>query len=648
MDDEFQVWLGHVGKERPMRQDLHRAINQASGGRRSAGKGRSQFTGNRIGRGGALGRMLGGSGYGDAARARRVIVKARFVKLAGKGMKAAVAHLSYLQRDGTTREGERGALYGRDTDIADGKAFLERGAGDRHQFRFIVAPEDGAQYEDLKPLTRRLMQDMERDLGTSLEWVAVDHFNTGHPHTHIAIRGIDDRGKDLIIARDYISRGIAARASDIVTRDLGPRSELEIREARRAEIAAERFTKIDRTLVRDLDDKGLAPAWHRDPMEQSLRAARLGTLSRMGLAVEEENGRYRLDPDLEQNLRAIGRRGDIIATMHEKLRSRPGILPQDYAIHDPDKDGAIVGRVVGRGLSDEHRDRHYMIVEATDGRSHYVDLGHELADGAMRDRLVRVTEAAVGVRKADRTIDEIARVSDGAYSSVHHGLYDQRASRTLIEAHVRRLEALRRGGIAMERRADGAWKIPGDYIEQVREYEQRQARLRPVQVQVLAEQPLERLARHDGPTWLDEQCLSREPESLKGHLGGEVRTALQQRRQWLIEQGLAEQEGNTIRYQANLMANLRQRELRRVAGQLSEELGLNYVPGRDGQIEGTLRRAVQVGGEKFAVVEKSKEFTLVPWRPVLEKQIGRYISGIQREGTINWTFGRGRGPEIDF
>ena len=53
-------------------------------------------------------------------------------------------------------------------------------SGDRHQFRFIVAAEDGAEYQDLKPMIRRLMAQAEKDLGTKLDWVAVNHFNTGH------------------------------------------------------------------------------------------------------------------------------------------------------------------------------------------------------------------------------------------------------------------------------------------------------------------------------------------------------------------------------------------------------------------------------------------------------------------------------------
>lgn len=647
MDDNFLVWLGHIGQERSFRNALRRAVNQAGGGRRTSGSGKARFVGSRIGRGAATGRVLANRDVFGASRARRVIVKARYVKLAGKGGKAALAHLRYLQRDGTTREGERGTLYGPEADVADGKAFLERGAGDRHQFRFIVSPEDGQHYEDLKSLTRRLMQDAEKDLDTRLEWVAVDHYNTGHPHTHVIVRGVDDRGKDLVIARDYISRGIAARASDIVSLDLGPRTELEIREARRSEISAARFTQLDRSLLTSLDDQGLAPAWHRDPFEQSVRAARLGTLARMGLAVEEEKGRYRLDPDLEGVLRTMGKRGDIIATMHERLKARPELAPHEYAIFDPGKDRAIVGRVQARGLSDEHQDRHYMIVEATDGRTHYVDLGQELADGAMQGRLVRVEQARFGTRIADRNVAEIAAANGGIYSVSKHLAHDRTARREFAETHVRRLEAIRRAQGGVERQLDGTWKIPEDHLKRVEQYELRLAQNRPVKVEVLAERPLEQLVQHDGPTWLDRQCIARDPEQLQGRLGGEVRGALQQRRQWLIEQGLAEQEGSTVRFRANLLANLQQRELRRVAGQLSEELGLPFAENRHAHVEGTYRRAVQIGGEKYALIEKSREFTLVPWRPELEKHLNQQVSGLVRGAGITWRRGIDRGgPEL--
>src|SRR6266545_2276361 len=140
----------------------------------------------RIGRGQAVADRLKrtASERGSDARMRRVVVKARIVRLK-VGSRAADAHVRYLQRDGTTRDGER---YGAETDAADGKAFTERGGEDRHQFRFIIAPEDGDRLSDLRTFTRDVMRQMEEDLGTRLDWVTVDHFNTGHPHSHVIVR----------------------------------------------------------------------------------------------------------------------------------------------------------------------------------------------------------------------------------------------------------------------------------------------------------------------------------------------------------------------------------------------------------------------------------------------------------------------------
>ncbi|RWF38392.1 MAG: conjugal transfer protein TraI, partial [Mesorhizobium sp.] len=216
-----------------------------------------------------------------AFRQRRVIVKARVVKLAGKGADGARAHLRYLQRDGVTREGEPGELYGADSGRVDGKAFIDRADGDRHQFRFIVAAEDGIEYDDLKALTRRLMAQMQEDLGTKLDWVAVDHFNTGHPHSHIIVRGRDDRGENLVIAREYISSGIRERAAELVSLDLGPRTDREIELRLRREMEQERFTSIDRRLLSMRDDDGLVSPGGPDAIRQTLHQGRLRKLERM-------------------------------------------------------------------------------------------------------------------------------------------------------------------------------------------------------------------------------------------------------------------------------------------------------------------------------------------------------------------------------
>jgi hypothetical protein len=162
-----------------------------------------------------------------APGSRRVIVRARYSRQLAGDLGAAKAHLRYIQRDGITRDGGPGQLYDATIDQADGNAFLDRSKRDPHQFRFIVSPEDSSRLQDLKPFIRDLMRQMEQDLDTKLDWVAIDHFNTGHPHTHVVIRGRDDQGRDLVIARDYIGHGVRARAQALMTLELGPESELE-------------------------------------------------------------------------------------------------------------------------------------------------------------------------------------------------------------------------------------------------------------------------------------------------------------------------------------------------------------------------------------------------------------------------------------
>jgi hypothetical protein len=142
---------------------MRRDGGRGSGGNRP-GKGRCC----RIGRGQAAADRLKHSAEqrGSSERMRRVVVKARIVRLK-RTSKGADAHLRYLQRDGTTRGGERGRLYGPETDAADGKEFVEHGREDRHQFRFIVAPEDGDRLSDLRGFTHDVMGQMAQDLEQS-------------------------------------------------------------------------------------------------------------------------------------------------------------------------------------------------------------------------------------------------------------------------------------------------------------------------------------------------------------------------------------------------------------------------------------------------------------------------------------------------
>jgi type IV secretory pathway VirD2 relaxase len=239
--------------------------------------------------------------------------------------KAVDAHLRYLEREGVTREGVKGRCYSALENEADGQAFIERGRDDRHQFRFIVAPEDSAEMGNLRGFTRDLMRKMEADLGTELDWIAVDHDNTGHPHTHVIVRGVLDDGRILNIAGDHIARGVRHRAQQLLTLELGPQTEIELRRKLASEVGAERWTRLDKMLAAEQREHGmidLRPGEGASYLVRENRTSLIGrarALERYGLASEIEPGQWQVSDRAETVLKELGERNDIIKTLHRAL-----------------------------------------------------------------------------------------------------------------------------------------------------------------------------------------------------------------------------------------------------------------------------------------------------------------------------------------
>jgi type IV secretory pathway VirD2 relaxase len=309
-------------------------------------------------------------------RSRLVTVKTRFVRHTARSAPLG-AHLGYLRREGVTRDGEKARLFGAEIEDADPKAFADRCEKDRHHFRFIVSPEDAADMADLKGFTRELVGQMEKDLGAKLDWVAVDHWNTQHPHVHIMVRGVAENGQDLVISRDYIKEGMRARAQDLVTQELGLRSDLDIRHALERQVEAERWTQIDRQLVRDAGRHGvidLAPETERQPDPfDSLKVGRLRHLESLGLAHQIGSGQWTMDEAAETTLRELGERGDIIKRIHRGLSER-GIerATASYVLSGESLDVPVIGRLVDRGLDDELKGTAYAVIDGVDGRTHHI------------------------------------------------------------------------------------------------------------------------------------------------------------------------------------------------------------------------------------------------------------------------------------
>ena len=385
-ENEFRIRPGRIRSTRA--QQTRPFIAQALAAAKKAGGGVS-----RSGRVSSPNRSRFGRGQRATVQANRLIsnrtrgavVKARVVRHGARSAPMGT-HLDYLRRDGVTRDGEKARLFGPGTEDADGRAFAERCGDDRHHFRFIVSPDDAPHVTDLRSFTRDLVSQMETDLGTPLDWVAVDHWNTAHPHVHLIVRGVRDDGQDLVISRDYIKEGMRDRARDLITQELGPRTDHDIRRTLESQIEAERWTQLDRQLVRDAGKFGivdLAPPAGRQPDEfHALKVGRLRTLEILGVAGQVGPSQWFIKPEAETVLRELGERGDIIKRMHRALTER-GIDrgSASYVLAGESLDVPIIGRLVERGLDDELRGSAYAVVDGVDGRTHHIKLPHLDAAG---------------------------------------------------------------------------------------------------------------------------------------------------------------------------------------------------------------------------------------------------------------------------
>jgi type IV secretory pathway VirD2 relaxase len=569
-DDDLHVRLGRIrsrgSRSRPFIAQALAAAEKAGG---LAHPSRTARAG-KFGRGRAA--SLSASHLTD--RSRRVVVKARVVRHRVNRAPLS-AHLTYLRREGVTKDGAAGHMFDAEQDDTDHRAFAERCESDRHHFRFIVSPDDATELSDLKTFTRDLMAQAQRDLGTRLDWVAVDHWNTEHPHVHVIIRGRADDGQDLVISRDYIREGMRARAEGLVTRELGPRSEQEIRRSLEGEIEAERWTRLDQALAREAGRNGaiidLRPDRYRKGDDlQTIKIGRMMRLERLGLAHQAGVGQWTLAENAEPTLRALGERNDIIKRIHRGLAEHGWErATSSFVLTSEAEPSPVIGRLVARGLNDELAGTAYAVIDGIEGRAHHIRL------------------------------PDLDAAGDSA---------------------------------------------PGSIVE-LRRYEDSKGRQR-VALAVRSDLTIEAQVKANGATWLDRQLLARGATSLSdGGFGREVHEAMDVRVEFLISEGLARRQGQRVIFIRDLLNTLRRRELDAASPQLSAETGLPcHSVAESESIVGVYRQRLSLASGRFAMIDDGLGFSLVPWTPSLERQLGRRVSGVVRSGgAIDWSFGRKRG-----
>ena len=612
------------------------------------------------------------------AWSRRVMVKVSIVKMAGKGFGAQRAHLKYIERDGVGEDHERGILYSdreqtlsgnweidREIDESDRDSleqdrelftpadFLARSKDDRHQFRLIISPEDSHNMTDLKRFSCDLVRQMEKELGTKLDWVAANHYDTAQPHIHMVIRGKRDNGRDLVMPPDYITHGIRSQAQELVTMELGPINEFELQQRRWDGIYKERLTFLDRKILSlsENHEIDLTTEKARLTVDRHLLRDRLSRLTDMGLAVPLGKGRWRLDPEMSSTLKRMGERGDIIKQLSKSLRKKELLrLVDSRSVYDPaDREAqTLTGRIIDKGTHGDLHQKGYVVIDSLDGRAVHVDIGsNEKLAGLKSGMIISVEPHAWEPKPSDRTIETVARQNDSLYGYKAHNRVDRSVRIKYVEAHIRRLLALERANI-VKRMETGEFRIPEDYLERCAAHEFEKAKRQGSEIRIESKLSLQEQIQTRGRTWLDYQLRDhpeQDPHSSTfstDSFGKDLQQARQARRQFLFEQGITQSMETPITDQH--LYRLEAMDIHDAAKAFSREYDMSFNNDfKRGRVEGKLLGSIERPSGKYAVLQRAREFSLVPWDDALNRQRGRHISGQMIGHSIRWECGRDRG-----
>jgi hypothetical protein len=358
--------------------------------------------------------------FGSNPRAQRATVKMLSRFHGAKSGSGLAKHGNYLTRDSASKDGERGTFFSAQQEQVDGRTVTKEWEEDRHHFRLILSPENGYDIADMRAYVRDVMQRIERDVGTKLDWIAIEHHNTDNPHAHILFRGKDEQGQDLILRREYIGYGIRQRASEAATDLLGLRTEREMEQAREKEVQAERFTSLDRTIERHMDEKHVIDVspdarigWRKS--DRPLVIGRLQWLEGMDLAEKIHGTKWQLEGDFKQQLMELGAHHDIIKQLYGSLGNK-----SMYVSREPITQ-AVSGEVVAVGRVDEITDRRFVVIKEGAGTMRYA----RVADGEAYQSLhigeiAELGRAAQERREIAHEVVEQAKASGGIYSPTQH------------------------------------------------------------------------------------------------------------------------------------------------------------------------------------------------------------------------------------
>ncbi len=584
-------------------------------------------------------------------RLQRVVVKVHVSRhRPGKVHGSVLRHVSYVGRESASLDGKHGVFYDAAQEGLDARRIVTAWEQDRHHFRLIVSAENADDLPDTNNYIRTVMARVERDLGTSLQWLAVNHYNTDNPHTHILVRGIKQDGADLVIPRQYVSYGIRRRAEEVATEILGPRSAEDIRREHDSQIEAERFTALDRMIERHLEagkidlhpDKRIG--FGADDRTRIL--GRLQFLQTMDLAKKGKGTWWMLDPEFGFKLRDLGQRNDIIKVLYATLGNQAGYVER-LGSRDAEP---ILGALVAKGSVDEISDRRFVVVRDCTGRLYYSQVpDDESFRRAQAGSVVELGSKAYRQNVLAREITAVIQSHDGVYTVADHAALlskqhqdvtpDQAAAR-IRSATAKLVSVAGHNGAGVEQMAENQFRIDAPVFEKF-----TSARRGQTDLLILAAHSLERQVEARAFTWLDSRLPSElEPsqpgQSSQALWNGQFAQELERRRQWLVGQGLAEFTGpdqKAITFKAGAIAHLRSVEFRQVLADIASDFNRPAVRlPREVTITGRYAGSRELHTGPIALIATpQKVYVTHPTRPLSSMRVGNTVTlRLDRSGKL--------------
>jgi hypothetical protein len=370
MTEDFEPRLGSLGQDRRRPPSQLKVVAKLARQGKPNAFGRTKLAAGKV--------WSEGRGKGAAAVARhwhvagsrRVFVRATIAPARGRNTAAFSSHIKYLLRENVDENGRGGSLYDQDSENADARAFKQRSTRDPWQFRIVVSAEDSIEIEERTDLTRKIMQHAERDLGTRLDWVAVDHYDTPWPHTHIMVRGRSPADRELIISRKYLMYGLRHRAEEILTNMLGPKNGREVSVASQIELSGDRLTSIDQHISRS-QTRGTVFVGRGSPSRAApglaMQVKRLQYLEKLGLAEHAYGREWRLQPGWQDALKSLGRRTETLAELGRAVGDHRTAGRME-ALGPAPEGKWVTGRLAALSASGTGLQDHLLVIDGLDGR----------------------------------------------------------------------------------------------------------------------------------------------------------------------------------------------------------------------------------------------------------------------------------------